>query len=113
VHNDAMAEDRRLIDAAFVERTLDRLGIDDRGLVRIQRRYLALLGSRRRAVGLQQAARLLGVDARTLERDHEPYLLRLGLIDVTPNGRVATAGSGAASLRLVRHPAWTGPAAGA
>jgi Holliday junction resolvasome RuvABC ATP-dependent DNA helicase subunit len=67
---------------------------------------VALLRARRRAVGLQQAARLLGVDAPTLERDHEPYLLRLGLMDVTPNGRVAPAGAGrgAAPLRLARDP---------
>ncbi len=32
-------------------------------------------------------AAILGVDAAALERDHEPYLLRLGLITLTPHGR--------------------------
>jgi Holliday junction DNA helicase RuvB len=52
------------------------------------------------------AAARLALVSRTLERDHEPYLLRLGLMDVTPNGRTAPAGAGQGSayLRLVRDP---------
>jgi Holliday junction DNA helicase RuvB len=92
VHNDASADGRRAIDAAYVQRTLDRLRIDDDSLGPVDRKYLKLLRSRGRPVGLHQAARLIGVDARTLERDHEPYLLRKALMDVTPNGRVASAG---------------------
>ena len=38
---------------------------------------------------LERIATVIGVDARTLRRDHEPYLLRLGLIEVTPRGRRA------------------------
>jgi Holliday junction DNA helicase RuvB len=106
VHNDAAADGRRAIDAASVQRTLDRLRIDDDSLDPVDRKYLKLLRSRGRPVGLGQAARILGVDARMLERDHEPYLLRKDLMDVTPNGRVAQpgAGRGNASLRLVREP---------
>ncbi|MHC4306399.1 MAG: Holliday junction DNA helicase RuvB C-terminal domain-containing protein [Planctomycetota bacterium] len=40
-------------------------------------------------MGLGQLARQLGVDARTLEREHEPYLIHLGLITITPRGRLA------------------------
>jgi Holliday junction DNA helicase RuvB len=109
VHNDAMADGRRAVDAACVQRTLDRLRIDDDGLGPVDRQYLKLLRSRGGPVGLRRAARILGVDARTLERDHEPYLLRKGLMDVTPNGRVAPAG-GSTLLRLARDPVGTGPA---
>ena len=32
---------------------------------------------------------MLGVNAETLERDHEPYLFHLGLATATPHGRIA------------------------
>jgi Holliday junction DNA helicase RuvB len=48
-----------------------------------------ILRSRNGPVGLGQLARQLGVDARTLEREHEPYLIHLGLITITPRGRLA------------------------
>jgi Holliday junction DNA helicase RuvB len=106
VHNDAVADGRRAVDAAYMQRTLDRLRIDDDSLGPVDRQYLKLLRSRGKPVGLGQAARILGVDARTLQRDHEPYLLRMDLMDVTPNGRVAPAGAGQGStrLQLVRDP---------
>jgi Holliday junction resolvasome RuvABC ATP-dependent DNA helicase subunit len=74
---------------AHVARTLDRLGIDGRGLGPLDRQYLDLLNSRQHPTGVGQAARLLGVDASTLEREHEPYLIHLGLMTITPQGRVA------------------------
>ena len=78
-----------MIDLSHVARTLDRLGIDGRGLGPLDRQYLDLLRSRQRAMGLGQLARQLGVDAPTLEREHEPYLIHQGLIAITPGGRVA------------------------
>jgi Holliday junction DNA helicase RuvB len=89
LRDEAVVGERRVIDAAHVAGTLDHLGIDGRGLVPLDRRYLALLNSREHATGLNQAARQLGVDARTLEREHEPYLIHLGLMTITPQGRVA------------------------
>ena len=40
-------------------------------------------------LGVQRIAGLLGVPAATLERFHEPYLMRLGLIALVRGGRVA------------------------
>jgi hypothetical protein len=34
---------------------------------------------------------MLGTDPEALRRLHEPYLFRLGLIAITPGGRVADA----------------------
>ena len=40
-------------------------------------------------IGVQRVAGMLGVPAATLERFHEPYLMRLGLIAIVRGGRVA------------------------
>ncbi len=89
LRNEAVVAKRPVIDLSHVARTLDRLGIDGQGLGPLDRQYLDILRSRQRAMGLGQLARQLGVDAATLEREHEPYLIHLGLITITPQGRVA------------------------
>ncbi len=88
----ARAEGISAIDRDLATRTLDRLGIDDRGLQPLDRAYLRTLANHG-PIGLARAAAMLGVDARILERDHEPYLFRLGLADVTPLGRIALNGA--------------------
>ncbi|MHC4211413.1 MAG: AAA family ATPase [Planctomycetota bacterium] len=93
LRNEAVADGRGRIDADHVARTLGRLGIDERGLGPMDRRYQSLLRSRSGPVGLGQASRLLGVDAPTLEREHEPYLIHLGLMTITSQGRIALNGS--------------------
>ena len=89
VRTGAASAGRSSIDLANVARTMDRLGIDGRGLGPMQRRYLDILEARGpgRPIGLGRAAGMLGVTARTLERVHEPYLFRLGLVGTTPRGR--------------------------
>ena len=79
-----------MIDLATVTTTLQRLQIDERGLGPVDRECVELLQTRRgNPIGLQRVAGLLGVPAATLERFHEPYLMRLGLIAVVRGGRVA------------------------
>ena len=89
VRTEAASTGRASVDLATVARAMDRLGIDGRGLGPVQRRYLDLLEARGpgRPLGLGRLAGILGVTARTLERVHEPYLFRLGLIGTTPRGR--------------------------
>jgi Holliday junction DNA helicase RuvB len=79
-------------DAATAREALEALGVDELGLQRLHRRYLEILvGSYRGGpTGLNTLAAALGEDPRTLEDVVEPYLIRLGLIDRTPRGRVAT-----------------------
>jgi Holliday junction DNA helicase RuvB len=78
------------IDMAIVTTTLRRLQIDDRGLGPVDRECVQLLQSRNgNPLGVQRVAGLLGVPAATLERFHEPYLMRLGLIAIVRGGRVA------------------------
>ncbi|MHC4787548.1 MAG: Holliday junction branch migration DNA helicase RuvB [Planctomycetota bacterium] len=91
VRTDAVAAGRGRINLAAVARTLDRLGIDGRGLGPMDRAYLEILEARgqSRPLGLNRAAVMLGISPTTLERVYEPYLLRLGRISTTPQGRVA------------------------
>ncbi len=91
VRSEAASTGRTSLDLATVARAMDRLGIDGRGLGPVQRKYLEILDARgpRRPLGLGRLAVILGVPQRTLERVHEPYLFRLGLIGTTPRGRVA------------------------
>jgi Holliday junction DNA helicase RuvB len=90
VRTAAAAAGRQRIDLAVVARTLDRLGIDGRGLGPVDRAYLGVLEARGpdRPLGLHRAAVMLGISPTTLERVYEPYLFRLGLISTTPRGRV-------------------------
>ena len=84
----ARAERAPTIDAGVVARTLGRLGIDERGLVALERAYLETLDGQG-PTGIARLSAQLGVDPQALERDHEPYLFRLGLATTTPHGRVA------------------------
>jgi Holliday junction DNA helicase RuvB len=41
-------------------------------------------------VGIKPIAVVLGEEERTIEDTYEPFLVRVGLVDRTPQGRVAT-----------------------
>lgn len=81
------------VSAAVAESVLADLGIDALGLDRQDRAYLeALTGAfAARPTGLETLAAALSEDAQTIEDVVEPYLLRHGMIERTPRGRVATA----------------------
>lgn len=66
--------------------TLDKLGINDQGLSARDLKYLRSL-PKNRAVGLQYLAAVTGIDEETIQREVEPYLMRIGLIDRTNRGR--------------------------
>lgn len=87
----ARAEGAASINGAVAARTLLRLGIDQRGLQPLDRAYLKTVADHG-PIGLTRAAAMLGVDTRVLQRDHEPYLFRLGLATATPQGRIALNG---------------------
>jgi len=66
------------------------MGIDERGLDRVERAALELLLDRRRPLGRESLAARLGVDLETWRDVHEPWLERSGLLERTEAGRVAT-----------------------
>lgn len=66
--------------------------VDERGLDRIDLSILAALVERFGGgpVGLSTLAATVGEETGTLEEVYEPYLLKLGFLQRTPRGRVAT-----------------------
>ena len=66
---------------------IDALGLDD-----IDSRYIRTIIKRFNGgpVGLDTLASAIGEEVNNLEEVYEPYLLKLGLINKTPRGRVVT-----------------------
>ena len=77
-------------DAAL--KTLDLLGVDQEGLEETDRQILSVLVNKFSGgpVGLNTLAAASSEDIQTVEDVYEPYLLRLGFIERTPRGRMAT-----------------------
>ena len=71
---------------------LNALKVDDIGLDDVDIRYLLTLIDRFNGgpVGLDTLASAIGEETTNLEDVYEPYLLKIGFIDRTPKGRVAT-----------------------
>lgn len=63
------------------------LGVDDNGYIERDYLYMAALPEDR-PVGLQYLSAIIGVDAKTIEAEIEPYLLQTGRIDRMPRGRI-------------------------
>jgi Holliday junction DNA helicase RuvB len=72
----------------LLEEAFDAIGVDELGLLEIDRRYLAAFPSDDRAVGLQYLCAVIACDKETIEQEIEPYLLSLKLIDRTSKGRI-------------------------
>ena len=71
---------------------LKALKVDEIGLDDVDIRYLITLMDRFNGgpVGLDTLASAIGEETTNLEDVYEPYLLKIGFIDRTPKGRVAT-----------------------
>lgn len=71
----------------FAEIHIDEYGLDD-----IDRQLLKLLGDNgSNPLGINTLSAMLGEEANTIEDVIEPYLIKIGLIERTPRGRVITA----------------------
>jgi len=70
-------------------RALERLEVDEAGLDSTDRRLLQTMIDRYNG-GPETIAASVGEDADTIEEVYEPFLLKTGLLDRTPRGRVAT-----------------------
>lgn len=73
-----------------VKEALHRLGIDEYGLDRIDRRILEVLLAADKPVGLKTLAVQVGEDEGTLEDVYEPYLIEQGFLVRTQRGRSAS-----------------------
>ena len=74
---------------------LDREGVDGRGLDRLDRRFLIAIMEQYGGgpVGIEAVAATINDEAETLAEMVEPYLLKIGFIVRSPNGRRATPGA--------------------
>jgi holliday junction DNA helicase RuvB len=89
VHGDGSIHEAAVIEAMRV------LDIDDLGLDTTDRKLLAAIIQKFQSgpVGVQALAAVLAEEPDTIEDVYEPYLLRLGFLDRTPQGRIATDGA--------------------
>ncbi len=81
-----------IVDLPVAEAALKLMEIDNLGLDPADRNMLRLMleNYESRPVGLTTIAALTGDETSTIEDYYEPYLLRLGLIERTPRGRIVT-----------------------
>lgn len=86
----AISAGRSTVSVAEADAALLRLGVDRDGLDESDRRYVAVLRQRFRGgpVGLSTLASALGESPDTLEHSLEPFLIRKGIVDRTPRGRM-------------------------
>ena len=84
--------EKRNLDEEVVERTFTLLKIDSRGLGAPDRAVLETIIEKFNGgpVGLNTIAAALGEEQSTIEDVIEPYLIRHGLLERTPRGRVAS-----------------------
>lgn len=80
------------ISADLVTGALGKMGVDDQGLTREDMRYLAVIIDKYKGgpVGVRTLAAALSEDEQTLEDVIEPFLMQLGMLKRTSQGREAT-----------------------
>lgn len=81
-----------IIDGEVANKALDMLEVDTLGLDNADRNILLTIIEKFAGgpVGLETLAASIGEDTGTLEDVYEPYLLKNGLINRTPRGRMVT-----------------------
>jgi len=79
--------------AEIARRALDQEGVDEAGLDRLDRRFLTAIIEQYKGgpVGLEAIAATINDEAETLAEVVEPFLLKIGYVVRSPNGRRATA----------------------
>lgn len=90
VRDFAQVLEKETIDSAIVEQALKIFEIDELGLDENDRRLLMALIKKHdgKAVGLKTLSASISEDAGTVEEVLEPYLMQIGFIRRTPQGRI-------------------------
>jgi Holliday junction DNA helicase RuvB len=83
------------VHEATATQAMRQMEIDDEGLDSTDRKLLAAIVQKFASgpVGVQALAAVLAEEVETIEDVYEPFLLRLGFLDRTPQGRIATEGA--------------------
>ncbi len=90
------------VDEATATAAMRQMEIDDEGLDSTDRKLLAAIVQKFASgpVGVQALAAVLSEEVETIEDVYEPFLLRLGFLDRTPQGRIATESARAHLAKL-------------
>lgn len=85
--NSKVCIDFDIVDKAFIEMEIDELGLD-----LVMRKYLEIIFDNFQGgpVGLGNIAASIYEDTRTIEEVYEPYLIKLGFLKRTSQGRIIT-----------------------
>jgi Holliday junction DNA helicase RuvB len=78
---------REIADAALILLRIDELGLDDMDRQIVRTVIEKFAGG---PVGLSSLSVAIGEESQTLEEVHEPYLIQIGFLKRTPQGRMAT-----------------------
>ena len=93
VRDYAQVKNNGRVDVSLTHDALTMLGVDPLGLDKIDRAILETIIDKFRGgpVGLNTLAAASGEDEQTIEDVYEPFLMRLGFLDRSARGRIATA----------------------
>lgn len=93
VRDFATMHGNKKIDKETVEKALEMLAIDQRGLDEMDKKLLSVMIDHYAGgpVGIKTLAVAVGEEESTLEEVYEPYLIMQGFLKRTPRGREATA----------------------
>lgn len=83
-----LAKDYAALYARYGTAAFSTLEVDGRGLRPIDRSYLDCLGRSNRPLSLNTIAGMIQEDPNVVRSEIEPYLLQLGLIEITSKGRI-------------------------
>jgi Holliday junction DNA helicase RuvB len=92
VEDYALVKGNGTIDQETADQALNLLGIDHLGLDELDRKILQVIMDDFSGgpVGLKTIAISVGEDTRTIEEVYEPYLIQIGFVKRTPQGRETT-----------------------
>lgn len=92
VRDVAQVENDGVISPEVVDQTLTMLTIDHKGLDQIDRKILSIIINQFQGgpVGVGSLAVSIGEDIQTIEDVYEPYLIQMGFLNRTSQGRIAT-----------------------
>jgi Holliday junction DNA helicase RuvB len=92
VRDFAQVKDEGAITKGVAQKALDMLGVDEEGLDELDRKILLTIIGKFDGgpVGLETLAASLSEEKDTISEVYEPYLLKKGFLQRTPQGRIAT-----------------------
>jgi Holliday junction DNA helicase RuvB len=92
VEDYALVKGNGTVDQETADQALNLLGIDHLGLDELDRKILRVIMDDFSGgpVGLKTIAISVGEDTRTIEDVYEPYLIQIGFVKRTPQGRETT-----------------------